>query len=676
MSNNVLAQFSNINLSAVPEKLDSILNANRKQLNTLLTQPSFNWDNLLAPIEEMDDQLSQFWSPISHLNAVVNSPELRGVYHQCLPKLSEYASEIGQNETFFNAIKSIADSDAFQQLDKAQQQVIHHALRDFKLAGVALSPENKKQFRELVKQLSQLTTQFEDNVLDASQGWVKHITDQSELSGIPEHGIRTAAEVAKQKNKSGWIFTLEIPSYLAVIMHADSRALRETMYRAYTTRASDQGPNAGHWDNSQVMQNILQKRLSLAQLLNFNNYAERSLATKMVRQTQHVLDFLQKLVDASLSRAREEYQALKAYAQSELGLETLAAWDISYVSEKLREQRYNISEEELRPYFPLPKVLSGLFQIVKQLFNINIKPVDGFDRWHDDVRCYAVYNSDDSLIAHFYLDLYARENKRGGAWMDDCRIRRKRLSGDIQTPIAFLTCNFSAPINDASALLTHSEVVTLFHEFGHSLQHMLTKIDYADVSGINGIPWDAVEVASQFLENWAWEKESIALISEHYKTHEPLPDELYQRMHRAKNFQAAMMMLRQLEFSLFDFKLHLAFDPKQSNQVQKTLDEIRNTLSVIPVPEFNRFQHSFSHIFAGGYAAGYYSYKWAEVMAADAFSLFKEKGIFDRSTSQKFLETILASGGAYEPLELFIAFRGREPKIDALLKQEGIQQSA
>ena len=470
----------------------------------------------------------------------------------------------------------------------------------------------------------------------------------------------------------GWVFTLEAPSYIAVMMYADNQDLRKEMYHAYVTRASDQGPNAGKWNNTEVMHDILKNRIALANLLGFKNYAEKSLATKMVKQTNDVLAFLNELVESSLGQAQNEFDGLKEFAALQYKVSNLEPWDIGYYSEKLRVERYSISDEELRPYFPKPHVVQGLFDIVQKLFKVTIKEIKDVDVWHDDVHCYALYNSDGSLRSYVYFDLYARENKRGGAWMDEFCARRKLDDGSIQIPVAYVTCNFRGPVGDQPALLKHDDVVTLFHEFGHALQHMLTKVDYADVSGINGIPWDAVEIASQFLENWAWDKESLMLIAQHYKTKDPLPDDLYQRMMQAKNFQSAMGMIRQLEFSLFDFELHLMFDEQQKNQVQKILDHVRERVSVVPAPAFNRFQHGFSHIFAGGYAAGYYSYKWAEVMAADAFSLFIENGIFDKETSQRFCQTFMESGGAVEPSELFKKFAGRDPKVESLLKQTGI----
>ncbi len=668
-----LPKFSQINIEQIEPNLSSLLDDNLKTIDSLVHQPQpFTWQNLMRPLEDLDDRLSQSWSPISHMHAVINSAPLRKSYEACIPKLSQYSTQISHNHDLYQAIQSIADSPEFQKLDTAQKKIIDNELRDFKLAGVALSKEKKARFAELAKSLAQLTTRFENNVLDATQGWTKLVTDQAELAGLPDSDIQAAKAAAAKNQQQGWLFTLEFPSYYAVMLYADSAALREAMYTAYCTRASDQGPNAGQWDNGPVMQDILKQRLELAQLLGFKNYAERSLATKMVKDPQAVLQFLGQLVDASYATAKQEFAELGEFARSQFNVSELQPWDIAYYSEKLRQHRYAISQEELRPYFPEDKVVNGLFTIVQKLFGITIKALNNVDTWHPDVRCFAIYDQDQQLRAQFYFDLYARENKRGGAWMDECRVRRQLANGQAQIPVAYVTTNFGAPVGDEPALFKHDEVITLFHEFGHALQHMLTKIDYADVSGINGVPWDAVEIASQFLENWGWEKESIKMISGHYQTGEPLPDELIEKMHRAKNFQSAMQMMRQLEFALFDFRLHMEFDPNKEDQIQHILNEVRLQVSVVPTPDFNRFQHGFSHIFAGGYAAGYYSYKWAEVMAADAFSLFAERGIFDQATSQKFLQTFLESGGAVEPMDLFIEFRGREPSVDALLKQSGI----
>lgn len=673
MKINQLPQFGSITPEKITSQLQQLLDSNRQKIKELLDKPGpFTWQNLLQPLEDIEDHLHRFWSPVSHLNAVANTPALREAYNAGLPLLTDYQTEMGHNRALYEAINQIAASAEYAHFDVAQKMVIKHLLRDFKLAGVSLPAEQKQRFAELSKELSQLGTRFEENVLDATEGWTKHVTDADELKGLPEIAVQAAAAAAAQKNLPGWLFTLEAPSYLAVMLHADSRNLREEMYTAFVTRASDQGPQANRWDNSHVMQEMLTKRLQRAQLLGFKNYAEQSLATKMVVTPQQVLDFLHHLLTASKAKAQQEFKELQEFAATQTGPRDLKPWDLGYYSEKLREQRYSISQEELRTYFPMQKALTGLFTIVNRLFGMSFKPVENMDVWHPDVRCYAMFDHKNQLRSYFYIDLYARPNKRGGAWMDEYCGRRRLSDGQLQVPIAFLTCNFQAPVGKIPSLLTHDEVQTLFHEFGHCLQHMLTQVDYAAVAGISGVPWDAVELASQFLENWTWEKESIQYISEHYLTQQPLPDELFQKMWKAKNFQQAIQMLRQIEFALFDFSLHLQFDPQQSNQIQAILNEVRKQTALLPLPTFNRFQNSFTHIFGGGYAAGYYSYKWAEVMASDAFDLFLEKGIFDFETSQKFLNTFLESGGAVEPLDLFIEFRGRPPQVDALLRQSGI----
>ena len=672
-TNMPLPLFSTIKTEEIEPKLDQLLKSNRQKIQELLQQQKpFSWDNLMHPLEDVEDLLNEFWEPIAHMNAVVNTPALRDVYNACLPKLTDYYTELSHDQKLYEAIGSIEQRLEYQRLNQPQRKVIDNELRDFKLSGIALPEAKKKHFAKLSKQLARLNSKFEENILDATQGWTKHITDEKKLAGLPEHAIAAAKQAAEQRQKEGWIFTLEAPSYFAVITHAKSRRLREEIYHAFCTRASDQGPTASRWDNSDVMQDILKCRLELSRLLGFNNFAEYSLATKMVKTPQEAIDFLNQLVDASLPKARAEFKDLSEFSKKELGIKKLEIWDVTFASEKLRQHRYAISQEELRPYFPEPQVLQGLFDIVDRLFNVRIEELHTVDVWHQDVRCFALYDVKGELRSYFYFDLYARGNKRGGAWMDDARPRHRLNNSELQLPIAFVTCNFNPPVGKDPALFSHIDVVTLLHEFGHALQHMLTKIDYVDVSGINGIPWDAVEVASQFLENWAWEKEPLKLLSKHYKTGEPLPDALFNKMHKAKNFQSAMLMVRQLEFALFDMYLHVEFDSHQNNQIQMILQKVRERVRVIPVPEFNRFQHAFSHIFAGGYAAGYYSYKWAEVMASDAFSLFEEKGIFDRNTAQHFLTYILEPGGSEDPAKLFKAFRGRGPTVDSLLKHSGI----
>lgn len=667
-----LPPFSKIKPEHIKPAVSQAIDKAREAVNELLTNISRpTWETLVEPMEEIEASIDHVWSPVSHMNSVVNSDELREAYNACLPMLSEFGTELGQNEDLYRAYKALADSDEYQRLDTAQKKVIDNAIRDFRLSGVELPPAEKDRYKKITQKLTELSARFEENLLDATHAWKKHITDEAMLSGLPPSTIAMAEQFARREGLEGWLFTLDFPSYMPVMSYADNRDLREEMYTAFATKASDQGPNAHKWDNTEVMAEILKLRHELAQLLGFNNHAERSLATKMAQSPEQVLAFLNDLAARSKPIAEKEFEELKAFAQETAGMETLEAWDVTYFSEKLRQQRYAISQEELKPYFPEDKVVNGLFAVVNKLYGLEISERHDVDTWHKDVRFFEIHDSEGELRGQFYLDLYARQHKRGGAWMDECLVRRKTARG-IQTPVAFLTCNFSEPVGDKPALFTHDEVTTLFHEFGHGLHHMLTRIDYAGVSGINGVAWDAVELPSQFMENWCWEREALDLISGHYESGEPLPDALYQKMIAARNFQSAMMMLRQLEFSLFDFRLHLEFDPNEANQIDKILAEVREQVSVVKPPEFNRFAHSFSHIFAGGYAAGYYSYKWAEVLSADAFSKFEENGIFDRQTGLEFLTSILEQGGSREPMELFIEFRGREPQIDALLRHSGI----
>ncbi|GAA0217347.1 oligopeptidase A [Methylophaga marina] len=672
LENYPLPPFSEIKPEHVEPAVTQAISQARQAVDKLLTQVSHpTWETLVEPMEDIDVSIDRVWSPVSHMNSVVNSDELRKAYNACLPMLSEFGTELGQNEDLYRAYKQLAESAVYPSLDTAQKKVIDNAVRDFRLSGVELNQADRDEYKNITQKLTELSAKFEENLMDATHGWKKHITDKDMLSGLPESTIAMAEQFAKRDNVEGWVFTLDFPSYMPVMSYADNREFREEMYTAFATKASDQGPNAGQWDNTQVMADILKLRHRLANLLGFANHAERSLATKMAQSPEQVMDFLNDLAERSKPIAIKEFEELKAFAKETAGMDELQAWDVTYFAEKLRQQRYSISQEELKPYFPEDKVVNGLFAVVNRLYGLVISERTDIDTWHKDVRFFEIRESNGNLRGQFYLDLYARQHKRGGAWMDECLVRRKTAKG-LQTPVAFLTCNFSEPVGDKPALFTHDEVTTLFHEFGHGLHHMLTKIDYAGVSGINGVAWDAVELPSQFMENWCWEREALDLISGHYETGEKLPDDLYEKMIAARNFQSAMMMVRQLEFSIFDFRLHLEFDPEGGNQVDKILAEVRDQVAVVKPPKFNRFAHSFGHIFAGGYAAGYYSYKWAEVLSADAFSKFEEKGIFDRETGLAFLNNILEQGGSKEPMELFIAFRGREPEIDALLRHSGI----
>ncbi len=669
-----LPPFSQIKPEQVKPAVEHAIADCKRRVDTVLAcgEEVFTWDNLVAPLEEVNDRLGRIWSPVSHLNSVLNSDELRQAYESCLPLLSEYHTWMGQHEGLFEAYQSLADRDSFKKLSLAQQKEVNNTLRDFRLSGIALEASQKQRFGAIKSRLSDLASSFSNRVLDATQAWTRQITDQSQLAGLPESALAAAKAQAEARELDGWLFTLDIPSYLPVMMYADDAALREELYRAYCTRASDQGPNAGEFDNTAIIEETLALKQELATLLGYENYAQLSLTTKMAENEQQVLDFLDQLAERSYPQGQAELAELAEFAREHHGVEQLNAWDVTYYGEKLKQHKYTISDEELRPYFPEHKVIHGLFETVKRLFGVKVVERFGVEEWHPDVRFFDIFGEDGELRGSFYLDLYARANKRGGAWMDDCIGRRYREDGSLQKPVAYLTCNFNGPVGDTPALFTHNEVETLFHEFGHGIHHMLTKVDVAGVAGINGVAWDAVELPSQFLENWCWQPEALAFISGHYETGEPLPADMLERMLAARNFHSALMMLRQLEFALFDFRLHMASDASQPGRVQEILNQVRETVSVLPPPAFNRFQHSFAHIFAGGYAAGYYSYKWAEVLSSDAFSRFEEEGVFSAKTGRDFLHAILEQGGSKEPMELFKQFRGREPKIDALLRHSGI----
>lgn len=667
-----LPPFSKIKPAHVVPALKAAIAECRTKIDEVLASKSYTWNDLVLPLEEADDKLSRLFSPVSHMNSVVNNDELREAYEQCLPLLSEYSTFVGQHQGLYDAYNALHNSDEFKTLTTAQQKTITNALRDFELSGIALKPEQQKRYGEISARLSELASKFGNNVMDATLAWQKHITDESELAGLPESALALGADTAKSKELEGWVFTLDFPSYLPIMTYADNRELREEFYTAFVTRASDQGPNAGEFDNSAIMSEELALRHELAELLGFNSYADMSLTTKMAETPEQVFSFLEDLAAKSKPQAEQELAELTAYAKDKHGVTELAAWDYAYYGEKLKQEKYAISDEVLRPYFPANKVLSGLFTTVNRLFGISVKEVTEFDTYHPDVRFFEIYDNSNTLRGRFYLDLYARDRKRGGAWMDDCMGRKVRANGELQTPVAYLVCNFNKAVGDKPALFTHNEVTTLFHEFGHGIHHMLTQVDAAPVAGINGVAWDAVELPSQFLENWCYEEEALSFISGHYETDEPLPKELLDKLLAAKNFQSGMQMLRQLEFSLFDFTIHHTYKAGEPCHIQATLDEVRSKTAVVKAPAFNRFQHGFSHIFAGGYSAGYYSYKWAEVLSADAFSKFEEEGIFNPATGEAFLKNILEKGGSEEPMELFKKFRGREPQVDALLRHSGI----
>jgi oligopeptidase A len=666
-----LPQFSRINPATIVSELTKILMENRAALPQILTEVTpLDW-SLIEHLDDLHDCLQHFWSPINHLHAVKQTPELRAAYDQCLPMLSAYSTALGQNSVLYQAIKVLANSD--YHFDYAQEKCLRNELRNFHLGGVDLPEQEQKRYRDIQAQLTQLSNQFEKNLLDATADWSTLITDKTKLLGLPDYVITRADRAAKDKKLLGYLLTLDYPSYFPILTHADNRSLRQTLYEAYITRASELGNAA--FDNSTILLEILNLRHELSQLLGFTNYTQKSLASnKMANSPDEVMDFLEELLSTTKSKAKMEWKVLSEFAYSCDQIDNLQPWDILYYREKLREKTFGISEDALRCYFSVEKVLTGLFCLIYRLFGMHVQEIKDVDVWSSEVRFFAITDEQQRLRGQFYLDIYARSEKREGAWMDDYQSRRRLRDGTIQTPIAFLSCNFSPPLDSTQpALLTHEEVLTLFHEFGHGLQHMLTLIDYEGVSGINGVAWDAVELPSQFLEYFAWEKSVLDLISGHYKTGETLPDTLIEKMRAARNFQAGLQLFRQLELALFDLRLHTEFDPaKGYSQIQKLLDEIRKQINVIPIADCNRFQHGFSHIFAGGYAAGYYSYLWADILSCDAFYKFLEDGIFNKATGQAFLQTILEQGGAIDAIELFKKFRGRAPKIQPFLASLGI----
>ncbi|HYW04359.1 MAG TPA: M3 family metallopeptidase [Gammaproteobacteria bacterium] len=665
--------FSRIRPEHAVPAIEQILAEARERIAALRElQGSPDWDTLIEPLEQIHDRIGRAWAPVSHLNAVCNTPAWREAYNRCLDLLTAFQTETGQDEKLCRAHRRLREGPGWDALEPARQQLIEHALREFRLSGVALSGQKKQRFREIAAELARASARFEEHVLDATDAWQKPIEDARALRGLPESAMALLAQAARREGREGYLATLEFPAYLAVMTHAEDPALRREVYEASGTRASDQGPHAGRWDNGPVMEEILRLRHESARLLGYENYAELSLVPKMAPDVATVMRFLEDLAARARPPAGRELAELGEYARERHGCERLEPWDIAFYSERLRRERFRVSQEELRPYFPVDRVLGGMFEVVRRLYGLEVRRVDGVvDTWHEDVQYFEIREPDGGLRGAFYTDLYARPHKRGGAWMGDC-VGRRRTAGGVQTPVAFLTCNFTPPVGDGPALLTHEEVITLFHEFGHSLHHLLTRMDYLGVSGLNGVPWDAVELPSQFMENFCWEREALDLISGHVETGEPLPQELFERLHAARNFQAGMHMCRQLEFSLFDMRLHRDYDPERGGRVRETLDAVREQVAVVIPPSWHRFPNSFDHIFAGAYPAGYYSYKWAEVLSADAYSAFEEAGVFDRATGLRFLHEILEPGGSRDAGELFRAFRGRDPRIEPLLRHNGI----
>jgi len=661
-----LPPFDRIAPAHARPALEKVLADNRARLAELTAQPQPTFASLVAPFEELSHRLSRVWSPIGHLNAVANTAAMREAYNECVPLLTAYASELGQNEDLYRAYSRVLQQEG-SALDPEQRKLVENALRDFRLAGVALPPDRKSRYRDLMQRLAQLGTKFTENVLDAQAAYTRSVADPSELAGLPPSAIDRAAADARDAGGTGWLFKLDQPTYVTVLANAQSERLRRDIYEAWVTRASDLGPSAGRFDNGPIIAEILPLRHELANLLGFANYADYALATRMARSANQVLSFLQDLARRCLPAGRREFHDLEEFAGRKLN-----AWDVAFYGDRLQESRFKVSQEALRPYFPLPKVLSGLFAVTQRLYGITARersPKVGV--WHPSVKYYDLLDSNGTAVAGFYLDPYARSDKRSGAWMDECVVAKSLPSGKA-LPIAQLVCNFGAPVGSAPSLLTHDEVTTLFHEFGHGLHHMLTRVAYPSISGINGVAWDAVELPSQFMENFVWRSEVLPLISAHVDTGEPLPGDMLQRLLGTRTFNAALDTLRQIELATFDFELHANFAPAAGARVMETLADVRSRVAVVPAAPFNRLPSSFAHIFAGGYAAGYYSYKWAEVLAADAFEAFEEAGVFDGSTAARFRDSILARGGSVDAMDAFVRFRGREPDVRALLKRTGI----
>jgi oligopeptidase A len=656
-----LPRFSDIRVAHVEAAIRAILTEQRAAVAAIEAQAQPTFASVVLPLEEMRHQLGRVWSPVSHLNGVQNSDELRAAYNACLPLLSDFNTDLAQSEKLYQFYRDIEAREGAS-LDAVQREVLTQALRNFRLAGVALPPDRKARFKAVMMELSQLGARFEENVMDATNAWSHHVTDAADVRGINAGLVEQAANRAREKQLTGWLFGLDQPTYVAVVTDCESAAMRRRFYEAWSTRASDQGPTAGKFDNTAVMAQILKLRHEAALLLDFRNYAELALADRMAKSVPEVLEFLHSLATAARPAAQRDLAELEAFAARKLD-----AWDVAFYSERLQQQRFSISQEELRNYLPLPRVLDGLFEVATKLYGVTVRERSGVQLWRTDARFFDLLDERQVVVASFYLDACARPNKRSGAWMDDC-IGRKQLGGSTTLPVAYLVCNSLPAQGDKPAQLTHDDVVTLFHEFGHGLHHMLTRVGYPSVSGISGVAWDAVELPSQFMENFAWLPEVLSRVSALSDTGAPLPADKQRQLIATRSFQAGLMTMRQLEFSLFDMRIHAEFDPQAGDRVYGILQQVRDEVAVIKPPEWQRFPHNFSHIFAGGYAAGYYSYKWAEVLAADAFAAFSEQGVFDRATAKRFLDSVLSRGGSRDALTNFVEFRGRKPAIDALLK--------
>ena len=661
-----LPRFAELQPQHIAPAVDQLLAEGRAAIERAIASP-VTWEGFVAPLEDANERIGRAWGQVAHLHAVLDSPELREAYNANLPKVTQYWTELGQNQRLFEKYKALAASPEFGTLSKARKRIVENALRDFRLGGAELPQEKKARFAAIQEELARSGSRFSENLLDATKAF-SIVVGEGRIGGIPQDALAAAREAAAKDGKPGWKFTLHAPSYMPVMQYADDRQLRETLYRETVTRASEFG--RPELDNTPLIARIVELRRELARLLDYRNYAEVSLVPKMAESPQQVLGFLEDLARRARPFAEKDVAELREFARRELGIDRLEAWDVAYASEKLRVKRYAFSEQEVKQYFPEEVAVQGLFRVAETLYGIRIQPSEA-PRWHEDVRFFEIRDAAGGLVGQFYMDLYARDTKRGGAWMDDA-ITRRRKGAQLQTPVAYLTCNFSRPVGGRPALFTHDEVLTLFHEFGHGLHHLLTRVEDLGVSGINGVEWDAVELPSQFMENFCWEWDVLRHMTRHVDTRAPLPRELFDKMIAAKNFQSGLAMLRQLEFAIFDMRLHSDFDPAAGRTALELLSEVRQRVAVLHPPAYNRFPNNFSHIFAGGYAAGYYSYKWAEVLSADAYSFFEENGVLDARSGQRFRDEILAVGGSRPAAESFRAFRGREPTVDALLRHNGM----
>ena len=665
-----LPRFADIKPEHVAPAIEQLL-AEGRAATGAAEQAAPTWDEFIAPLEDANERIGRAWGQVAHLHAVLDSPQLREAYNASLPKVTQYWTELGQNQQLFEKYKQLLQSEGFAALSPARKKIIENAIRDFRLGGAELPPEKKQRYGEIQEELARVSAKFSENLLDATNAFSLYATKE-QTAGIPDDVLEAAREAAQKEGKAGWKFTLHMPSYLPVMQYADDRSLREKMYYASSTRASEFGKP--EWDNAPLIARIVPLRREMSELLGYKNFAEVSLVPKMAQSAPEVLGFLDDLARRARPFAEKDAQELRAFARDELGIQELQAWDVAYASEKLRLKRYSFSDQEVKQYFPEEAAVRGLFRVAERLYGVSFYPAQA-PTWHPDVRFFEMRDADGKAIGQFYMDLYARETKRGGAWMDEA-IARRRKRDRIQNPVAYLNCNFSRPVGSKPALFTHDDVLTLFHEFGHGLHHLLTRVEDLGVSGINGVEWDAVELPSQFMENFCWEWDVLREMTRHVDTGQPLPRPLFDKMLAAKNFQSGLAMLRQIEFAVFDMRLYSDFDPAGGRTALDLLDEVRRQVAVLFPPAYNRFPNSFGHIFGGGYAAGYYSYKWAEVLSADAYSLFEEKGVLSPEAGARFRAEILAVGGSRPAAESFRAFRGRDPKVDALLRHSGMTATA